>query len=69
MQIDALEKNIEHRTSAAVGLLESVGVGTIGTIGAGFLIPTGIALLPGILIFGSSHYLIKSLLKRDNLYI
>ena len=68
MQLDVLEKGIENRTRTAVTLLESIGVGTIGTIGAGMLFPIGIALIPGILIFGSSHYLIKSLLKRDNVY-
>lgn len=64
MQIDALEKDIEGKTDKAVNILESVGIGTIGTLGVGLIIPTGIALLPGVLIFASSHYLIKNLLKE-----
>lgn len=58
MQIDALQRNIEKSIPEAVGILESVGVGTVGTIGAGILAPgLGLALLPGIIIFGSAYYL------------
>ena len=67
MQIDALETGIEHKTSQAVGLLESIGIGALGTIGAGLIIPaTAIAIIPGILIFGSSHFLLKHLLNISN---
>lgn len=65
MQIDALQKDVEKSVHGAVDMLESVGAGTIGTIGAGMLAPTlGIALLPGIVVFGSAYYLAK-LLKRN----
>ena len=64
MQIDTLEKNIESKTKHAVNILESIGVGALGTIGAGMFVPVGIALIPGIIIFGSSHYLIKQLLSK-----
>ena len=67
MQIDALETGIEHKTSQAVGLLESIGIGALGTIGAGLIIPAmAIAIIPGILIFGSSHFLLKHLLNISN---
>ncbi len=65
MQIDALQKGVEKSVSGAVEVLESIGVGTIGTIGTSLLIPSlGIALLPGIIVFGSAYYLGKFLTKR-----
>jgi len=67
MQIDALQKDTEKAIPKAVGLLESVGVGTIGTIGTSLLVPTlGIALVPGIIVFGSVHYLGRLLVKKKN---
>jgi len=68
MQIDALENDIEKKTPQAVNLLESIGAGAVVSLGAGVLFPAAVALIPGILVFGSSHFLIKSLLKRDNTY-
>ncbi len=65
MQIDALQKNVEGSVDEAVNILESVGAGAIGTIGAGLLVPAlGVALLPGIVIFGSVYYLTKLLHKK-----
>ncbi len=65
MQIDALQKDVEKSVPYAVDLLESIGAGTLGTLGTGLLIPTlGIALLPGIVVFGSAYYLGKMLTKR-----
>jgi hypothetical protein len=67
MQLDALEKNIQYKTSDAVSILESIGIGTLGTIGTSLMIPTlGLSLIPGILIFGTSHYLIKQLGQQTN---
>jgi hypothetical protein len=64
MQIDALQKNVEKSVSNAAGILESIGVGTIGTIGTGILAPSlGIALLPGVILFGSAYYLLRYLSK------
>ena len=60
MQIDALQKGVDKEVSQAVNLLESVGAGTVGTIGTGLLVPSlGLAFLPGILVFGSAYYLGK----------
>ncbi len=65
MQIDALQRNVEQSVSSAVNLLESVGAGTIGALGTSVLVPTlGIALLPGILVFGSAYYLGKLLVNK-----
>ena len=65
MQIDALQKNIEQSVSGAVKILESVGAGTLGTIGTSLLVPTlGIALLPGIVVFGSAYYLGRYLIEK-----
>lgn len=65
MQIDALQKGVEKSLPGAVDVLESIGAGTIGTVGAGILAPAlGIALLPGIVVFGSAYYLAKVLTQR-----
>ena len=62
MQIDALQKNVEQSVPQAVNLLESLGAGTVGAIGTGLLVPgLGIALVPGIVVFGSAYYLAKIL--------
>ena len=51
----------------AVNVLESVGAGSIATIGTSILAPTlGITLLPGIVIFGSTYFLIKLIRKKQN---
>lgn len=64
MQIDPLQKNVEKSVSPAVEMLESVGAGTIGMIGTTILAPgLGIALFPGIVLFGSAYYLVKSIPK------
>ena len=65
MQIDALQKDVEKNVDKMTGILESVGAGFIGTIGAATLAPAvGIALLPGVVIFGGSYYAIRFLLKK-----
>jgi len=65
MQLDALQKNVEKAVPRIVRVLEIIGAGTVGTIGTSVLAPTlGIALLPGVLVFGSAYYLIKLLNKR-----
>jgi hypothetical protein len=70
MQIDALQKNIEKSISPAARALESIGAGTIGAIGTGILAPSlGIALLPGVILFGSAYYLTRYLVgKNHNAY-
>lgn len=65
MQIDALQRGVENSVSHAVEALESIGAGTLGTLGTSLLIPSlGIALLPGIIVFGSAYYLGKILTKK-----
>ncbi|MFH1802411.1 MAG: DNA integrity scanning protein DisA nucleotide-binding domain protein [archaeon] len=67
MQLDPFEKNVENSIPAAVQILESVGAGAIGAIGTTLLVPTlGIALLPGIVLFGSAYYVTKSIRKHFN---
>ena len=67
MQIDALQKNVEESVSSAVHILESIGAGAIGAVGTGLLVPTlGIALVPGVVLFGSAYYLAKVLTKKFN---
>jgi len=66
MQIDALQKNIEKETPLVSRILESTGAGVIGTLGTAVLAPTlGIALIPGLIIFGGSYYAIKSFLEKQ----
>jgi hypothetical protein len=65
MQIDALQKNVEKSVPEAINVLESLGAGTVGTIGTSLLVPAlGIAFLPGVIMFGSAYYLIKLLGKK-----
>lgn len=65
MQIDPTEKEVKHKTKEAVGLLETIGVGTLGVLGTSVLLPTlGLTLIPGIIIFGSSHYILKTLVNN-----
>lgn len=67
MQLDALQKNIEKSVPMAVNVLESVGAGTIGTIGTGLLVPTlGLAFLPGVIFFGSAYFIGRMLHKKRN---
>lgn len=62
MQIDALQKGIEKNIPEALLIFESIGVGAVGTIGFGALIPTiGITLIPGIIFFGGSYWLFNKL--------
>jgi len=69
MQIDALQKNVEKEVSGAVKLLESVGAGTVGAVGTGILAPTlGIALFPGIVLFGSAYFIGKNIAKWGRKY-
>lgn len=65
MQIDALQKNVEKQVPVAVNVLESVGAGTLGTIGTSLLVPTlGVAFLPGVIIFGSAYYIGKLIREK-----
>jgi DNA integrity scanning protein DisA with diadenylate cyclase activity len=65
MQIDALEKGIETKTSSIATMLETIGAGFIGTVGVAALAPAlGIALIPGVVIFGGSYLAIKSILAK-----
>ncbi len=67
MQLDALQKNVDQGVSQAVQVLESVGAGTIGALGTSLLVPgLGIALLPGVMVFGSVYYLTKIMRKKFN---
>jgi len=65
MQIDALQKNVEKDVSKAVKVLETIGAGTVGAVGTSILFPPlGVAILPGIVIFGSAYYLGKLIQKK-----
>ncbi len=66
MQIDPEQKNVEKSISPAATILESIGVGTVGTIGVGILAPAlGITLLPGVVVFGAAHYIGKKLMSKN----
>lgn len=65
MQIDALQRDVEKSVPQAVNVLESIGAGAIGALGTSVLVPgLGIAMLPGVVVFGSAYYLGKILSKR-----
>lgn len=64
MQIDPEHKDVKKSISYVSNLLESIGVGTVGTVGVGILAPTlGVALLPGVVVFGAIHFFGKKILK------
>ncbi len=66
IQIDALQKNVEKQVSEFNEILESVGIGTISTLGVTALAPAlGVAIVPGIILFGAPYYLIKKLSSRN----
>lgn len=68
MQIDPLQKGVETKVPAAVSILEAIGAGTVGTVGAMTIAPhAGIAFLPGVLIFGVSYYGLKKIAEALNL--
>jgi len=65
MQIDALQKDGDKSIPKAMQVLESIGAGTVGTIGTSLLLPAlGISFLPGVIVFGSVYYLGKILHKK-----
>lgn len=65
MQIDALQRNVEKSVPAAVKFLESIGAGAVGAIGASLLVPgLGLAMLPGVIIFGSVYHLAKMIKRK-----
>ncbi len=65
VQVDALQKGVEKQISKANQLLESIGVGTLSTIGVSALAPTlGIAIVPGIVLFGAPYYIFKKYFKK-----
>lgn len=65
MQIDGLQKNVEKEIPRITEILESVGAGVVGTIGVAALAPAlGIALIPGVIVFGAGYYALKSIIKH-----
>ena len=65
MQIDSLQRNVENSIPLMSKILESTGAGFIGTIGTVALAPTlGIALIPGLVLFGGSYFAIKSFWEK-----
>jgi len=63
-QIDALEKNVDKHINRIHTILESVGVGALSMVGFSLLAPElGIAILPGIVLFGLPYYVLKRLRK------
>lgn len=65
MQIDALQRNVEKDVSKAVEVFETIGAGTVGAVGTSLLFPPlGVAILPGIVFFGSAYYLGKLIKKK-----
>ncbi|MEK6919376.1 MAG: DNA integrity scanning protein DisA nucleotide-binding domain protein [Nanoarchaeota archaeon] len=67
MQIDSLQRGVERSVPIAIHVLESIGAGTIGTIGTSLIAPgLGIALVPGVVMFGSAYYLGKLITQKFN---
>lgn len=67
LQIDPLQKNVEKGVPLISKILESTGAGLIGTIGTATLAPTlGIALIPGLIIFGGGYFAVKAFLEKNS---
>ena len=65
IQIDALTKGVEKKTSEIRELFEGIGAGAVGSTGIGILAPTlGITFIPGVIVFGSAYYLINKFLEN-----
>jgi DNA integrity scanning protein DisA with diadenylate cyclase activity len=65
LQLDPLTKDVNKSVPIAVSMLEAVGAGTLGTIGASAFLPTiGVSFIPGLLIFGGSYALIRKLFDK-----
>lgn len=65
VQVDALQKGVEKQISKANELLESIGIGTLSTLGVTALAPAlGITIVPGIILFGTPYYLIRKYLLK-----
>jgi hypothetical protein len=66
MQLGPLEKDIQKKIVEAVTILESVGAGSLAVLGTSILMPTlGITIIPGIIIFGSLHFITKMLWSKQ----
>lgn len=64
MQMDALQKDVEKDIPKVADVLESMGAGFVGVIGAAALAPAlGIALVPGVIIFGGGYYAAKKIIN------
>ncbi len=64
MQLDALQKDIQENTFKIASMLETIGAGFLGTVGVVTLAPTlGITLIPGVVIFGGSYYVIRKIIN------
>jgi DNA integrity scanning protein DisA with diadenylate cyclase activity len=65
MQVDSLEKGIDKKTDHIATILETLGAGLLGTIGvAAVAPPLGVALLPGVIVFGGSYLALKKILSK-----
>ncbi len=65
MQVDPFQKNIEKKIPQMITVLETVGAGFIGVVGASALMPTlGISLIPGVVIFGASYLALKKIYEH-----
>lgn len=77
MEINSLKEKIEYKTKEVVNILENMGIGGMATIatataspalynsifGLSQTTPLGLAILPGIVVFGSIGYIIRLLAK------
>lgn len=70
MKIDALNENIKKEVTEVSKILESLGFGTatsiasVSLVGLGIL-PFGIALAPGVVVFGAPYYILKKLREHN----
>ena len=64
-EADPNKEEVKKSRNIIIEIFESIGAGTVGSIGTGFLVPAiGLTFLPGLILFGSAYAIGKSLLER-----
>ena len=62
-QIDALDRNADKNVNPFVKILESFGAGSLATFGITATVPaqllTGFSPATGVIIFGSSYFIVR----------
>lgn len=65
VDLDPKSPEVKQKKNLILEIIESIGAGTIGTVGTGILVPTiGLTFFPGLILFGSAYAIGKKLLEK-----